>query len=82
MRGGAEPTVTDAHLACGTLQAGSFLGGRMEVDVAGRGFLAALSQPSKNTASILKQVNICLGLLCQSYPAYMKDFSEDILRHY
>ena len=33
MRGGAEPTVTDAHLARGTLQAGSFLGGRMEVYV-------------------------------------------------
>ena len=32
-RGGEEPTVTDAHLARGTLQAGSFLGGRMEVDV-------------------------------------------------
>ncbi len=34
MRGGVEPTVTDAHLVRGTLQAGSFLGGRMEVDVA------------------------------------------------
>ena len=34
MRGGVEPTVTDAHLARRTLRAGSFLGGRMEVDVA------------------------------------------------
>lgn len=33
MRGGIEPTVTDAHLVRGTLQAGSFLGGEMEVDV-------------------------------------------------
>ena len=32
-RGGTDPTVTDAHLARGTLQAGCFLGGRMEVDV-------------------------------------------------
>ncbi len=33
-RGGTAPTVTDAHLVRGTLQAGSFLGGRMAVDVA------------------------------------------------
>lgn len=33
MRGGTEPTVTDAHLVRGTLQAGSFLGGQMQVDV-------------------------------------------------
>ncbi|MEM7748946.1 MAG: hydantoinase/oxoprolinase family protein, partial [Pseudomonadota bacterium] len=33
-RGGAQPTVTDAHLIRGTLQAGSFLGGTMEVDEA------------------------------------------------
>lgn len=32
LRGGTEATVTDAHLVRGTLQAGSFLGGRMEVD--------------------------------------------------
>ncbi len=32
MRGGTLPTVTDAHLIRGTLQAGSFLGGTMEVD--------------------------------------------------
>lgn len=31
-RGGEEPTVTDAHLIRGTLQAGSFLGGAMSVD--------------------------------------------------
>ena len=31
-RGGTRPTVTDAHLVRGTLQAGSFLGGTMEVD--------------------------------------------------
>ncbi|MEM6496958.1 MAG: hydantoinase/oxoprolinase family protein, partial [Pseudomonadota bacterium] len=30
-RGGEQPTVTDAHLIRGTLQAGSFLGGTMEV---------------------------------------------------
>ncbi len=34
MRGGTEATVTDAHLVRGTLQAGSFLGGQMQVDVA------------------------------------------------
>ncbi len=33
-RGGSEPTVTDAHLVRGTLQAGSFLGGAMELDQA------------------------------------------------
>ncbi len=32
MRGGTAPTVTDAHLIRGTLQADSFLGGTMEVD--------------------------------------------------
>lgn len=32
LRGGTDPTVTDAHLVRGTLQAGSFLGGAMEVD--------------------------------------------------
>jgi len=31
-RGGKEPTVTDAHLIRGTLQAGSFLDGAMSVD--------------------------------------------------
>ncbi len=34
LRGGTEATVTDAHLVRGTLQAGSFLGGQMEVDAA------------------------------------------------
>jgi len=33
MRGGTLPTVTDAHLIRGTLQANSFLGGTMEVDL-------------------------------------------------
>ena len=32
-RGGTEPTVTDAHLIRGTLQADSFLGGHMNVDI-------------------------------------------------
>ena len=32
-RGGVEPTVTDAHLIRGTLQADGFLGGKMDVDV-------------------------------------------------
>jgi N-methylhydantoinase A len=32
LRGGTDPTVTDAHLVRGTLQAKSFLGGTMEVD--------------------------------------------------
>ena len=32
LRGGTDATVTDAHLVRGTLQAGSFLGGQMEVD--------------------------------------------------
>jgi len=34
LRGGTDATVTDAHLVRGTLQAGSFLGGEMEVDPA------------------------------------------------
>lgn len=33
-RGGTEPTVTDANLVLGYLAAGSFLGGRMHLDVA------------------------------------------------
>ena len=33
-RGGKLPTVTDAHLVRGTLQANSFLGGKMSVDLA------------------------------------------------
>lgn len=33
-RGGKLPTVTDAHLVRGTLQADSFLGGKMSVDLA------------------------------------------------
>ncbi|MEM7056467.1 MAG: hydantoinase/oxoprolinase family protein [Pseudomonadota bacterium] len=33
MRGGTDATVTDAHLVRGTLQAGSFLGGQMQVDI-------------------------------------------------
>jgi len=31
-RGGADPTVTDAHLIRGTIDPGAFLGGRMKVD--------------------------------------------------
>ena len=31
-RGGAEPTITDAHLVRGTVLADTFLGGRMDVD--------------------------------------------------
>ena len=33
-RGGREPTITDAHVIRGTLQPESFLGGRMQLDVA------------------------------------------------
>jgi N-methylhydantoinase A len=33
-RGGKEPTVTDAHVVCGTIQPKAFLGGRMTVDLA------------------------------------------------
>lgn len=33
-RGGAEPTVTDAHMLRGTLRAEAFLGGKMTVDAA------------------------------------------------
>lgn len=32
-RGGKQPTITDAHLIRGTLQAESFLGGRMKLDL-------------------------------------------------
>lgn len=31
-RGGMQPTVTDAHVACGTLRPEAFLGGRMAID--------------------------------------------------
>lgn len=31
-RGGAEPTVTDCYLACGYIDPGNFLGGRMQLD--------------------------------------------------
>ena len=33
-RGGAEPTITDAHLVRGTVLADTFLGGRMDIDPA------------------------------------------------
>lgn len=33
-RGGTAPTITDAHVIRGTIQAQSFLGGRMQLDVA------------------------------------------------
>ena len=44
-RGGAEPTITDAHLVRGTVQADTFLGGRMAVDSGlARSAFAALSK--------------------------------------
>ena len=33
-RGGADPTITDAHIVRGTVLADTFLGGRMEIDAA------------------------------------------------
>jgi N-methylhydantoinase A len=32
-RGGTRPTVTDAHVVCGTLRADAFLGGNMDLDI-------------------------------------------------
>ena len=44
-RGGADPTITDAHLVRGTVLADTFLGGRMEVDPAlAREAFAALAE--------------------------------------
>ena len=44
-RGGADPTITDAHLIRGTVLADTFLGGRMDVDPdLARGAFAALAQ--------------------------------------
>jgi len=44
-RGGTLPTVTDAHLVRGTLQARSFLGGKMSVDIdAARASFAELAK--------------------------------------
>ena len=44
-RGGADPTITDAHLVRGTVIADTFLGGRMEVDATlSRESFAALSE--------------------------------------
>jgi N-methylhydantoinase A len=31
-KGGAQPTITDAHIVIGTIRPGAFLGGRMELD--------------------------------------------------
>ena len=59
---------------------GSAMYVRFEGEACARGFIGTISQPSKNSSSILRQVNICLGLLCQSYPTHMSDYSEDILR--
>ena len=43
-RGGAEPTITDAHLVRGTVLADTFLGGRMDVDPGlARGAFSALA---------------------------------------
>ena len=44
-RGGADPTITDAHLIRGTVLADTFLGGRMDVDPAlARAAFATLAQ--------------------------------------
>ena len=44
-RGGADPTITDAHLVRGTVLADTFLGGRMDVDPAlARAAFATLAQ--------------------------------------
>ena len=44
-RGGTLPTITDAHLLRGTLQPGSFLGGRMKLDLdAARAAFAPLAE--------------------------------------
>ena len=43
-RGGADPTITDAHLVRGTVLADTFLGGRMDVDLElAQGAFAALA---------------------------------------
>lgn len=57
-RGGEKPTVTDAHLIRGTLQAGSFLGGAMSVDRdASLGAFSGLSaQFSTNTEQLADDV--------------------------
>ena len=53
---------------------------RFEIEGCVRGFLGALSQPSKSSSTVLKQVNVCLGLICECYPTIMSEFSDDILR--
>lgn len=54
LRGGTEASVTDAHLVRGTLQAGSFLGGRMKVDAGAAA--AALSPLCDRLALSLEEV--------------------------
>ena len=45
-RGGTQPTITDADLVLGRLEAGGFANGRMELDLgAARSALAALGEP-------------------------------------
>jgi N-methylhydantoinase A len=36
-RGGTQPTITDAHVICGTIQPDRFLGGRMKIDAEAAG---------------------------------------------
>ncbi len=50
-RGGSEPTVTDAYLLCGYLDAGAFLGGEMRLDAdAARAAFAPLAERMAATA--------------------------------
>jgi N-methylhydantoinase A len=49
-RGGTLPTVTDAHVVCGTLQPNTFLGGRMTLDPdAARAAFGALADKLNST---------------------------------
>ncbi|RAL22955.1 5-oxoprolinase [Lujinxingia litoralis] len=53
-RGGSEPTVTDAHLALGTLRSDRFLGGEMALDTrAAREALAALAAELDTDGEVL-----------------------------
>jgi N-methylhydantoinase A len=62
-RGGTEPTITDAHVALGTIRPETFLGGQMTLDVdAARGAISGLGErlamhPAKLAAGAVQLMN-------------------------
>jgi N-methylhydantoinase A len=84
-KGGVEPTVTDAHLALGRLDAGYFLGGTMPLDHdAARAAIARLGKPlamemEKTALAMIRTANENMGnairLIAVHYGLDVRDFA-------